>query len=433
MSKTAGGNNRDAKQSKRGEKRADKKRPGTITSFRSVTPAVPRELQQALLNVFTRSFHNTFGGELQGLIQTVKGHLFNRDFGKAFSAENLLEAYAVRWSPSRALAYLDLFSSLAQIRGLFKFPLPSETVQEELQALAISQPCQDPQVAAETSKHFGPTLSPGSNDGTAGPVQVTCLGAGAGPEIVALAGLLHMASCRKSHADPTNTEIVPRAEDVTTTPPSADRTAAGASVNVIDVADWSKVIQRLEMGGGNSAALSMIASSIEEGSQNLTLDLGKLEVSFTKGDLLQMPAEGLTPLLRSSRLVTLMFTLNELYTTSMAKTTNLLLTLTYIMSPAALLLVVDSPGNYSTVDIGNSSITERPTQKKYPMQWLLDHTLLDASSIGSSKHAEQKRQWEKVDMVESKWFRLPKGLRYPLDLEDMRYQYHLYRRLPGEY
>ena len=428
-SKAAGNNNRDTKKSTRGEKRADKRRHGTITGPRSVSSAVPNDLQQALLNVFSRSFHDTFGGELKGLVQTVKGHLFNRDFDKAFSAENLLEAYAVRWSPSRALAYLDLFSSLPQIRGLFESSLPSETVQEELQAFTISQPGQGSQVAAEPSKDTGPTLSLGGNDGS---VQITCLGAGAGAEIVALAGLLHMASCRKGHTDPTNSEAVPGAENVITTPPHADCTPAGASVNVIDIADWSKVLQRLEMDSRNSAGLCMIASSIEDGLPKLNLDLRKLKISSTKCDLLQMPAEELAPLLCSSQLVTLMFTLNELYTTSMAKTTNLLLTLTYLMSPATLLLVVDSPGSYSTVDIGKSSTTKRPAQKKYPMQWLLDHTLLDASSVGSSKNAEQKRQWEKVDMAETKWFRLPKGLRYPLELEDMRYQYHLYRRLPSE-
>ena len=39
-------------------------------------------------------------------------------------------------------------------------------------------------------------------------------------------------------------------------------------------------------------------------------------------------------------------------------------------------------------------------------------------------------KWEKVVDEESKWFRLPPGLRYPIELENMRYQIHLYRRLP---
>ena len=174
ISKTAANSNREAKKSKRGE-RVDKRTCGTITDPRSVTRAVPHELQQALLNVFSRNFQNVFGGHLKDLIQTVKGHLFDRDFDKAFSAENLLEAYTVRWSPSRALTYLDLFSSLPQIRGLFEISLPSETVREELQASTTSRPRQDSQVAAELSKDIGPTLSLGSNGGATGSVQITCL------------------------------------------------------------------------------------------------------------------------------------------------------------------------------------------------------------------------------------------------------------------
>ncbi|KAK4692724.1 25S rRNA (uracil2843-N3)-methyltransferase, partial [Lecanoromycetidae sp. Uapishka_2] len=125
-----------------------------------------------------------------------------------------------------------------------------------------------------------------------------------------------------------------------------------------------------------------------------------------------------------------MFTLNELYATSISATTNLLLSLTMLLDPGALLLVVDSPGSYSTVKIGKSSRpSESSGERKYPMQWLLDHTLLEASAVGSSKVASGQRQWEKVDGREAEWFRLDGELRYPIELEDMRYQLHLYRRV----
>ena len=78
-------------------------------------------------------------------------------------------------------------------------------------------------------------------------------------------------------------------------------------------------------------------------------------------------------------------------------------------------MVVDSPGSYSTVTINGS-------EKKYPMQWLLDHTMLSTKATAGTA-------WEKVASDESKWFRLPEGLQYPIKLENMRYQFHLYRRL----
>jgi 25S rRNA (uracil2843-N3)-methyltransferase len=101
-----------------------------------------------------------------------------------------------------------------------------------------------------------------------------------------------------------------------------------------------------------------------------------------------------------------------------------------MLSPGALLLVVDSPGSYSTVSIGKTSDSgDESKKKRYPMQWLLDHTLLESAAISNSKNASGEHQWEKLESRNSEWFRLSDDLRYPVDLEDMRYQIHLYRRL----
>jgi 25S rRNA (uracil2843-N3)-methyltransferase len=112
-------------------------------------------------------------------------------------------------------------------------------------------------------------------------------------------------------------------------------------------------------------------------------------------------------------LTTIMFTLNELYSTSVPKTQRFLNNLTKSMKLGSLLLVVDSPGSYSTVSINGA-------EKKYPMQWLLDHTLLGSDP--------EQALWEKTLTDESKWFRVPEGLQYPIELENMRYQIHLFRR-----
>ena len=172
---------------------------------------------------------------------------------------------------------------------------------------------------------------------------------------------------------------------------------------------------------------------------------------FLRQDVLewksQMGAEDNQNLFAEPSLVTIMFTLNELYTASLSKTQNLLLNITANVQIGTLMLVVDSPGSYSTVTINNK-------EKKYPMSWLLDHTLLetaprllshtfqvdDNSGEVSTTSVEDDKQysghfkdppavWEKVVSDESRWFRLPTGLRYPLELENMRYQIHLYRRL----
>lgn len=56
-------------------------------------------------------------------------------------------------------------------------------------------------------------------------------------------------------------------------------------------------------------------------------------------------------ILREARLVTIMFTLNEFYSVSKSATTKLLLSVTSILEPGSLLLVVDSPGSYLTDSI----------------------------------------------------------------------------------
>jgi 25S rRNA (uracil2843-N3)-methyltransferase len=156
--------------------------------------------------------------------------------------------------------------------------------------------------------------------------------------------------------------------------------------------------------------------------------LSSYQVLFEQADILELGADELRNLLTGKDLVTIFFTLNELYTTSMPKTQTLLSRLTHIAKKGSLFLVVDSAGSYSTVSFNGQ-------EKKYPMHWLLDHALLKASSSDfKSEYAKgsdsiSKTEWEKLQETESEWFRIPQGLKYPLELENMRYQLHLYRRL----
>ena len=86
-------------------------------------------------------------------------------------------------------------------------------------------------------------------------------------------------------------------------------------------------------------------------------------------------------------------------------------------------MVVDSPGSYSTVGLNQTQPPREGKElggKKYPMHWFLEHTLLEA---GGGK------RWEKVYVEEGRWFRLDRGLRYPIALEDMRMWVGVYRRV----
>ncbi len=193
------------------------------------------------------------------------------------------------------------------------------------------------------------------------------------------------------------------------------------SITAVDVADWSSVLGTL---------YKTITTASTMSKHSPFAGPGTMDMDFQQQDILGMDPSRLGQWLEGCRLVTLMFTLNELYSTSISSTTKLLLSMTELLEPGSLLLVVDSPGSYSTVDVGQTSEKGNTSaQKKYPMQWLLDHTLLEVAVIDGGKDGAKVIQWEKLDGSESRWLRLPQALEYPISLEDMRYQYHFYKRV----
>ncbi|USP81888.1 hypothetical protein yc1106_09162 [Curvularia clavata] len=344
-----------------------------------VQPSIPLELQQLLLNIFRNSFAERLSVDFGPLLQEVKGHLYNRDFATAFGKDEYLEMYAARWSPSRALGYLDLFWSL----------------REELE-LESKYPSSEVDGASEDKSR-----------------KIVCLGGGAGAEIVALGGLQKLLSSKVSDQEKGEEQE----EEQTKT------NAKKVEVTALDMADWNVVVENLANHLTTAPTLSKYASAAAKAANVPFLDPEQISVTFRQQDVLQASTSVLTSELAEANLVTLLFTLNELYSTSLPLTQKFLLQITSIMKPGSLLLVVDSPGSYSSVTLNGA-------EKKYPMQWLLDHTLLEqASSNKNERGKDETARWEKVKEDDSRWFRLDDKLNYPIELENMRMQMHLYRRI----
>lgn len=383
--------------------------------------AIPVELQQLLLNVFKNAFSTQFDDNLQAVIQNIKQQLFNRDFEKAFGSEAYLEAYAIRWSPSRALAYLEILCSLPH--------LSNQLLDSSRGGAAQSGEAEHPagtceEVAYDTHVEERATVPPPYTlmpTRPLGRIKIACLGGGAGAEVVAFAGYLRYL-CSSAIS---STQSSKESSD------SGSGTRIDFDIAAVDIADWSMVVHTLSTGVSSLPPVSKYASAALKAVNAPLLNSDNFGVNFYREDVLNMDVQLMASILQDTSLVTLMFTLNELYTASMSGTTNFLLSLTYILEPGSLLLVVDSPGSYSTVDVGKDANKDdlSTTPKKYPMQRLLDHTLLEASTIGSSRNTTLGGQWEKLISDDSRWFRLPEELKYPIDLEDMRYQLHVYRRL----
>ncbi|KAL4934145.1 25S rRNA (uracil2843-N3)-methyltransferase [Aspergillus undulatus] len=405
-----------------------------------VSGTIPITLQQLLLNVFKSALlpnetgsqdsePNSEGSELdtKTLIQTIKSHLYNRDFDSAFADahESLLRAYALRWSAARALGYAGLFKAL-------------------LKAL----------------------VDEAGRDASA-PTHVVCIGGGAGAEIVAFAaawrdlideGVISRTEVKEGLSDALRAvslddkhddrgggkeKVVEEEEEQDARQKesfSASSSSASLSITAVDIADWTAVVKRLsstiqstEVPGSRSHSAPLLPST---GSQNADADAApkrSFNVDFKRLDVLSLTDQDLNSLFRSTKypsthsqpqasLVSLMFTLNELFSTSMAKATSFLLRTTDALSRGTFLLVVDSPGSYSTLKLKKESGTTQ--ERQYPMKFLLDHALLSVA----------KGKWEKIYEQDSRWWRRDAArLVYDVGegagLEDMRFQIHVYRRV----
>ncbi len=288
----------------------------------------------------------------------------------------------------------------------------------------------------------------GDGDGGKGETKrrkVVCLGGGAGAEVVALGG---MGEGKEGEEGEEEWEW---------------------DIVVVDMAPWGSVLRKLETAMTASSSAGTSDSDSTGTADRRPLDPAKCNVIFQQRDILALSDEDLRDLCRETTMVTLMFTLNELYGISIAKTTGMLLDLTGGVERGCLLVVVDSPGSYSTLALnhhnhnkknknGSRSAEEEEEEgesvdsgdvekekekekqkevKKYPMKWLLDHTLLEVASAagagggdrGTKSDAEGGKRWEKIQSEDSRWCRLREELRYPIALEDMRMQVHVYRRL----
>lgn len=379
---------------------ASTSQPGAQKGESQQATPLPFPVQQKLLDVFERSFTKLFqpaddpspeaatgdngaGTEASGLVLTPllreqKAALFARDFAAAFenARPELLEAYAARWSPTRALGYAGVLAGLGDhLEGVLQAQDPATS---------------DAAAADDARKHL----------------KVAAIG-GCAAEVAALAGFLHVRN--KSSK-------------------TRDTTQLSGAITLLDSAPWGTVVAMLQDNLTTPPPLSSYASEAARASNAALIEPHDLTSKFVKHNVLSLSQEQLAAHLGTSLnsgdrasqqpiLVTLFFTLNELYTTGgIGKTTAFLLNLGAVLPFGSLLLVVDSPGSYSEATLGKES-------KRYPMHWLLDHSLLKRVR----KEGEEGCTWEKLESDESTWFRLSESLRYPIQLENMRYQMHLYR------
>jgi len=164
------------------------------------------------------------------------------------------------------------------------------------------------------------------------------------------------------------------------------------SIHTVDMGEWGDVVARLVHGIQSEWELP-IASTFDQFNVLQMGDPGS-----------QAQTAGLTKQLTTTELVTLMFTVNELFQLNKGRAISFMQALLQALPRGAHVLIVDSAGDFSELKVGSRTF--------------MVYTLLDAI-----------KGWEKVQGHDSKWYRFPDKLSYPLELNNMRYFARLYRKL----
>ncbi|WDK21716.1 hypothetical protein CGRA01v4_13006 [Colletotrichum graminicola] len=234
-------------------------------------------------------------------------------------------------------------------------------------------------------------------------------------------------------------ELPPNCEDASKdlqalSVPEREITPPLINLDLIDTADWSAVLSKLHECLETPPTLSKYASAAARASNASFLLPGAVRHTFTRANVLSYSTEDLHAAIGPDpALLTLLFTLNELYTASISQTTSFLLKVTEAAPKGSLLLVLDSPGSYSETAVCNAK--EGEEKKKYPMSYLMDYALVPkpnkkaADVVPESGEDKSTPAWEKVISEDNVLYKLQRDLEYPVSLENMRFQVHVLKRV----
>ncbi|KAL1305803.1 hypothetical protein AAFC00_003966 [Neodothiora populina] len=393
-----------------------KKRPSRNSSVptppATVTQAqlLPVELQQLALNIFYDTFPVAKDFEsLKPTLQEVNDALACKDRDRAFGSEDYRDAYAVRWSPSRALTYANVLAWIC-----------NEKCREERWVECFSN-----------NKDDWRDAEPRSNE----TARVVCFGGGAA-EIMAFAALSRYQRPDESGVPSQESQEVANVDSSGTvkTPTRLHATSRPSSpvldLHLVDTPDWTRVISDLQSYLETPPVLSKYASATARANNAAFLSSGAIRPRFTQLNMLDLSTDALRAIVASEpTLFTFFFSLQELSSTSVPKATALLRKITAAAPRDSLLLILESPGAHVEISTGNSESTADvlDESRSCPINWLNDRILLQ-KPLSKTEGEETTALWQKVLDEESRQHKLDVKLRYPA-LENMKFQLQLYKRI----
>jgi 25S rRNA (uracil2843-N3)-methyltransferase len=365
---------------------------------------LPIELQQLVLNIFRANFPACQDYEgLKPTLKEIKDALSDRDFEQAFGPLDRLEAYAVRWSPNRALCYASILIEICK---------------EFRQDVWVKRLVGDEDSDAEELLEYP--------ENTARPLNIVCYGGGAA-EVMAFGAILRYvrpATTGKPFASSVQSEAVTKS--------MGSLSISGAlalspilNLHLVDIANWAPIVSSLQTGLTTPPILSKYASASAKANNASFLAPDLLNTSFHQCNIFEASQDELESMIGvETALITLFFTLSDLHASSVAKSTAFLLKLTLATPKNSLLLIVDSFESSSEPTVEKDD--QGKEKKRYPMHYLLELALMEKRL---PKVADEKPAWQKLVGDESRLFKLKEGLKYPIGLENIRFQVHLFGKL----
>jgi 25S rRNA (uracil2843-N3)-methyltransferase len=337
---------------------------------------VPEALQQQVLDVVREALPAVDDFDaLKSPLRAIKDALVGRDWDRAFGSEEDRERYVIRWGPSRALACANVMAWL----------------------------CAEHQEEDEMLSRLTGAVPAG------GPVNVVSFGRGPADFLGLVAMLKHFHPTAAGRSD---------AEDAV-----SDEHLL--SIKLVDAFDWSQVTAKLHKILTTPRPLSQYASAKAKASNNAPVSPEALTWSSTRAAVLDHSVQDLRALIGPApALLTFFFSLHDLYTTSIAKTSAFLLRLTAAAPPGSLLVVVEE----ADAEVA-SQAAAAAQDKKFAIDRLMYQILTPPQPPRKKNEDPVALPWEKLAAQESTLFRMDKGLAFPGSLENIKLQMHLLRRL----
>ncbi len=359
---------------------------------------LPIELEQLLLNIIRTAIPVCQEYDsLKPTLQEVRLAISGGDFERAFYRLDWLEAYTARWTPSRALCCATFLVDLCK------------EFQDEFWTNCF--------VGAQAKQ--SKSIEAVKGDAKDGHLKAVCFGGGA-TETIAFAGALRY--FRAQSLIPRSIQTGPYPETLTGEATTSPFTPI-LNLHLIDMADWKPVVSTLMSGLITPPVLSKYASQTAKDKNAAFITADVLRTSFLKSDILKASQEDLISILGSQpSLITIFFTLNDMFAFSTAKTTAFLLKLTLAAPTDSLLLVVDSVKSMQATTEKDEVWKEK---RKFGLHNLLDLVLMDKHV---SRPVNMTSAWEELVRDPIRLFKLAEGLQFPIGLENMRFQVHLFKK-----